>query len=330
MAWQVSDMLVLPQIVISLPCQEETGASSTQAPSSTKSLPGELEETKKWLEVKVISGKAPAESLKLVCVPKILRVLLRLEQRRSAQFAVSFKLIKDTGLNILLRTETFILRGIEVEEQGTIIFEGNQDTLFFVEHALTRNNGNEDELNGDCGVAGCATCMKSKATSATDQSKFRLEHIFEIVSASQERANIPEPPPPPKVRDNQRSLLAALPNDISARVMNYMNPSDLRQLSMTCRWWHHQTQRHGINLRLYPHQDRGLIRMLDREKSPGKCCETAYEAINAASPSQSCYVDMIDGSIYAGAMPSRKDFIGGLFSNEPGKFVAPVPKEWTS
>lgn len=319
----VPAMLLLPNIVISLPYHEEAIASSSQAPSSSKTPSEALEETKKWLEVKVREGDAPAEALKLVHVPKILHHLFKL-QRRSAELTVSFKLINDTGRHILLQTEACILRDLEFEEQGAIVFEGDRDMLFFLEHVQARDNKSDDGPIGDCGVVACDACVKSESALVRLQSRFRLEFLFETLSVEQQDTVIPEPPAAPQSSGDRTSLLADLPEGLALRVMSFMNPSDLHRLSMTCQWWRYHVQRGGVNLRLHPHQERAIVRMLNREKNPGSCAQTAYEAIKVKNTSRACYGDMIDGSIYAGAIPSRKDFRGGLFCDEPGKSFVPV------
>jgi hypothetical protein len=144
---------------------------------------------------------------------------------------------------------------------------------------------------------------------------FRLSDVFEEISAGEVRRG----PPPPEV-PHTAGFLGRLSEEVLGLVMSHCTAVDLGMFASTCRLLRRAAAPvvPGLLPRLFPHQDRALAWMLERETGRRSIAHPAYQRVG--SEDAPVFVDMVSGGVLLHELevPIVRDVQGGFFCDEPG------------
>ncbi|KAI3445132.1 hypothetical protein Pfo_001797 [Paulownia fortunei] len=169
----------------------------------------------------------------------------------------------------------------------------------------------------DCHVLGCR-----RHCSAPDSPKkkklFELQEIFESLPCVTKKVDCDGSRVKP-ADSSCESGIWVLPDDILINILTTLSPIDLVKISLTC---HHLRYLAAsimpcMKLKLYPHQQAAVEWMLQRERDSEVLQHPLYMDFRTED-GFNFNINMVSGEIVAGAVPTIRDFRGGMFCDEPG------------
>ncbi|CAK9145452.1 unnamed protein product [Ilex paraguariensis] len=168
----------------------------------------------------------------------------------------------------------------------------------------------------DCHVLECK--QHCSAPDASKKKLFELHEIFKSLPSVVKKGD----PDCSRVNPEDASFTSGIwmvSDDVLINILSALSPIDLVRLSATCR--HLRLLAASVmpcmKLKLFPHQHAAVEWMLQRERESEVLPHPLYMDF-LTEDGFPFYVNIVSGEIITGAIPTIKDFHGGMFCDEPG------------